>query len=284
MIAPEPARRVEPVEALAQPAEPPRIGPELAGERLVIGAAGVAEPRTDVVAERDQASVDRREGLLVLVLGALPAGAQPEGDQQNAEQPPHGSPAYSAKLQAVLDEFLSSYDVNEVHTVSTSATPQAVMDAIHHVTPAEVPLLVVLMGIRSLPALLRRQRRHVRRPLLDGFRRSGFVTLRQTRDELVMGGVGRFWQPAGGLRKIAPADFRDFAEPGYAKAAFNFRVERLDGRTVVTTETRVATTDQRARRTFTRYWRVIHPGSALIRVAWLRAIRRRAERDAADLR
>jgi hypothetical protein len=30
-----------------------------------------------------------------------------------------------------------------------------------------------------------------------------------------------------------------------------------------------------------RYWRVIHPGSALIRIAWLRAIRRRAERQSA---
>ena len=33
-----------------------------------------------------------------------------------------------------------------------------------------------------------------------------------------------------------------------------------------------------ARRSFRRYWRVIYPGSAAIRLAWLRAIRRRAER------
>jgi hypothetical protein len=50
---------------------------------------------------------------------------------------------------------------------------------------------------------------------------------------------------------------------------------------MITTETRVAATDDGARRSFKRYWRLIAPGSALIRVVWLRAIRRRAERQAA---
>jgi hypothetical protein len=179
----------------------------------------------------------------------------------------------------MLDEFLPRYDVNDLHSISTSAEPAAVMDAIRTVTPAEVPLLVALMAVRSVPALLHGRRLPLRGPLLDGFRRSGFVTLRETADELVMGGVGRFWRPTGGLREIEAADFREFAEPGWAKGAFNFQITRVGARTVVTTETRVGTTDVRARRNFGRYWRVIHPGSALIRVAWLRAIRRRAERD-----
>ena len=57
------------------------------------------------------------------------------------------------------------------------------------------------------------------------------------------------------------------------------RYARDGERTVVTTETRIATTDERARRRFARYWRLVHPGSALIRIDWLRAIRRRAERS-----
>jgi hypothetical protein len=132
--------------------------------------------------------------------------------------------------------------------------------------------------VRSVPALLRRRRLPLRGSLLNGFRKAGFVPLRETPDELVFGGVGRFWQPSGGLRRVDPARFREFAEPGFAKAAFNFQVERTGERTTVRTETRIATTDERARRHFARYWRLIHPGSALIRVAWLRAIRRRAER------
>jgi hypothetical protein len=181
----------------------------------------------------------------------------------------------------MLDEFLPLYDVNEVHSITTGAAPADVMEAIRDLTPQEVPLLVGLMAIRSLPALLLRRRLALRGPLLDAFRRAGFVALREAPDELVLGGVGRFWQPSGGLRRIEAADFRDFGEPGWAKSAFNFEVERVGERTRVRTETRVATTDARARRSFGRYWRVIHPGSALIRMAWLRAIRRRAERRSA---
>jgi uncharacterized SAM-binding protein YcdF (DUF218 family) len=45
---------------------------------------------------------------------------------------------------------------------------------------------------------------------------------------------------------------------------------------VVSTETRVFATSPAARRRFAAYWRVIYPGSAIIRRMWLRAIRRRA--------
>ena len=181
----------------------------------------------------------------------------------------------------MLDEFLPRYDVNEVHSVTTGAEPAAVMDAIRELTPREVPLFVALMALRSLPAVLRGRRLPTRGPLLDGFRKGGFVALRDEPDELVFGGVGRFWQASGGLRRIDAAEFRDFADPGWAKAAFNFAVERRDGVTLLRTETRVAGTDDRARRSFSRYWRVVHPGSALIRITWLHAIRRRAERASA---
>jgi hypothetical protein len=178
----------------------------------------------------------------------------------------------------VLDDFLPSYDVNEVHAIATTASPTATMEAIRELTPLEVPLLVALMAVRSVPALLKRRRLSARGRLLDGFRDAGFVPLREAPDELVFGVVGRFWQADGSLRRIAPSEFQGFAEPGWAKAAFNFAIGSVDGQTVVTTETRVATTDAKARRSFGRYWRIVEPGSALIRVAWLRAIRRRAER------
>ena len=65
---------------------------------------------------------------------------------------------------------------------------------------------------------------------------------------------------------------------GFALAAINFRLEDAgNGETLLTTETRVYATDDSARKRFAAYWRVIYPGSALIRVMWLRAIRDRAE-------
>ncbi|HYN50366.1 MAG TPA: hypothetical protein VES62_05525 [Thermoleophilaceae bacterium] len=175
----------------------------------------------------------------------------------------------------MLDEFLPHYDFNEVHSIACSAPPAAVMKAARELTPRELPLLVALMAIRSVPALARGRRLPVRGTILDAFLRGGFVILKDEPDELVLGAVGRFWQASGGMARIEPKRFSSFAEPGWTKAAFGFRVE---GCTVLTTETRVLATDDGARRKFGHYWRLIRPGSCAIRVAWLRAIRRRAQR------
>ena len=42
--------------------------------------------------------------------------------------------------------------------------------------------------------------------------------------------------------------------------------------TIISTETRVFSNGAETRRRFARYWRMIYPGSALIRRMWLRAI------------
>jgi hypothetical protein len=66
--------------------------------------------------------------------------------------------------------------------------------------------------------------------------------------------------------------------PGNALAAINFRVvEQREGSCRLITETRTYASDDDARRKFARYWRVIYPGSSLLRHTWLRAIRRHAE-------
>jgi hypothetical protein len=175
----------------------------------------------------------------------------------------------------MLDRFLPDYDVHEVHSTLIAAQPEAVLEAIHAVTAREVPLMVVLTALRTGPRL----RRHsLTRPVLSQFERAGFVPLHDGPDGLVYGVAGRFWTPSGGVRPIEPAEFAGFDEPGYAKGAFSFELEPQGDRVRLTTETRVLCTDDRARRRFRRYWRLVHPGSALIRIVWLRAIRRRAER------
>jgi hypothetical protein len=177
----------------------------------------------------------------------------------------------------MLEDFLPVHDFNEVHRISCSAPPGVVMSSASELTPRELPLLVMLMAIRSLPALARGRRPPMGGPIVDAFRRGGFVVLEDTPDELVLGAIGRFWRPSGGMKRIEPDRFRSFSEPGWAKAAFSFRVEQIDARTVLETETRVVATDRAARLKFGRYWRLIRPASGAIRVAWLRAIRRKAE-------
>jgi hypothetical protein len=182
-----------------------------------------------------------------------------------------------------LDDFLPDYDVNEVHSTRIAAPPEAVLAAVRALTPREVPLTGALMAIRTLPAILARRRRpsagnrRLDDPLLDGLSRRGFAMLAERPDELVLGAIGRFWKAEGEILRVGSDEFVTFDEPGFAKAVVNFHVQAVSGGTVVTTETRVRCTDEEARRTFRRYWRIVMPGSALIRRAWLRAIRRRAE-------
>jgi hypothetical protein len=178
-----------------------------------------------------------------------------------------------------LDTYLPHYDVREYHSLTIGAPPERVIAASRELRGSDSPLFVLLMGLRSLPSLLRGRRISPSRPLVGEFERAGFFALEERPDELVLGVVGRFWRLDGGVREIDPADFEAFAEPGWAKAAFNFHARSAGaGATLLTTETRVLCTDPASRRNFKRYWRLVHPGSAAIRIAWLRAIRRRATR------
>ena len=141
-----------------------------------------------------------------------------------------------------------------------------------------------LMVLRMLPARLLRRATALGStgPLLDEFVREGFVVLGERPDaELVLGGIGKFWRlvDEDTIRAVETADeFRAFADPGYAKAAVTFLVTAEAGGSQVVTETRIVGTSPEATARFRRYWRVVGPGSALIRRSWLAAIRRRALR------
>ena len=182
-----------------------------------------------------------------------------------------------------LDEYLPDYQWNEVHSTQVAAPPDRVLAAVRGLTPREVPLLVALMAVRRVPeAIVRRSAGRLRRGLdgaiLDGMTSGGFALLAERPDELVFGVVGRFWTTGGGVEPVGPGEFAAFDSPGFAKGAMNFQAREAGGGTLLTTETRIQATDDSARRSFGRYWRAIGPFSALIRRAWLRAIRKRAER------
>ena len=75
-----------------------------------------------------------------------------------------------------------------------------------------------------------------------------------------------------------PEHFTTFDEPGFAKIVTSLRVDRYgNDSSILTVETRVATTDATSRRWLRRYWLLIGPVSSLIRRMALRLL-------AADLR
>lgn len=172
-----------------------------------------------------------------------------------------------------LDSVLAAYQFNEFHSTRVQASPARAFAAVKSVTPREIRLLQTLIAIRSLGQADLPERESMLATMND----SGYPTLVERPDrEVVLGGAFRGSGPApdvDGADAFVAAD-----GPGLVKVAFNFVVRDVGGGYCeVTTETRVFATDPSGRRAFAPYWRVIYPGSWLLRVTWLDAIKERAE-------
>jgi hypothetical protein len=212
----------------------------------------------------------RRRGAAVLAVGVLIATVGlllPAPETRIANAATH------------LDESFPRWQFGEHHEIRIAAPPERVFAAIRAVRADEIVLFRFLTwlrrGGRDLPENILNA--GTGRPLLDVATSSGFVYLADDPPrELVVGAV--IVGPRRTRGAVTPEVFRKPLPPGFTLAGMNFLVTP-DGRggSIVTTETRVYANSDCARRRFAAYWRVIYPGSALIRRMWLRAIARRAE-------
>lgn len=187
----------------------------------------------------------------------------------------------------VLDEFLPAYD----HVVCVSqvfrAPPEEVFEAAVTIDLYRLPLARVLIAARGLPARISdaraRRRGEAVAPEPPTFRvrdlpAHGWILLGERPGvELVFGIVTKPWQARGGEPKqpVTAETFASFSEPGFAKLAESTRVTPYGARAcILTLETRVAATDEDARRRYRRYWRATGPFIKLIRPAVMRALDR----------
>ncbi len=183
--------------------------------------------------------------------------------------------------QTLLDQYVPTHQFHEVHVLRVTAPRERVYAAIKSVTASEIPLFETLTWIRRLgrpaPAGILNAPEH--EPILAVATRTSFLLLAEEPGrEIVVGTavvVPPGWRPKS---RPTPEGFKALRAAGFALAAMNFTV-RDDGpdSSLVTTETRIYTTDASSRRKFGVYWRVIYPGSAFLRRMWLLGIRRRAE-------
>lgn len=180
-----------------------------------------------------------------------------------------------------IDQFSPAFHFRERHETTIAAPAARVFDAVRTVTADEIALFQTFTWLRRFgqpgPESIMNAPEH--EPILDVATKSGFVLLQdRPPHEVVVGTVvvappGTRW-PAGS----GGDDFKQLTGPGFATATMNFRVEDAGaGRSRLVTETRVFATDRTALRRFTPYWRIVFPGSAILRVTWLRAIKARAE-------
>jgi hypothetical protein len=212
--------------------------------------------------------VRRGPALMLVGAGALFATvglALPASDSRAHERSAH------------LDRFMPVWQFGERHVIRIQAEPQRVYDAIRQVRADEIFLFRTLTWIRRggrelTPSILDAG---IRESLIDVALQGGFVELADDAPtELVIGAA--VVAPPYASGPVLPGLFTA-PPPGFALAAMNFRVVAAGtGGSVVTTETRVFASGASTRRRFQVYWRLIYPGSAIIRRMWLRAIARRA--------
>ena len=181
-----------------------------------------------------------------------------------------------------LDYWMPRWQVGEKHAIEINAPPEKVFTAIHAVRADEIFLFRTLIAIRRCG---RDEPESILAPaaeksLLDVATETTFLSLDNSPPcEIVVGTVIAAPQEVRASGKLTPELFTDKAKPGVVLATMNFLVmPTASGGSTVITETRVFANSPASLRRFGVYWRVIHPGSDLIRRMWLRAIARRAEK------
>lgn len=188
-----------------------------------------------------------------------------------------------------VDTWMPRWDARSNHQIEVAASPDRVYHTLLTTEFDRNPLIRVLMTLRAVPALLlspratwtrwrsiaaARETRSTR-----NLRSGAFIKLEATPPtDLILGLTGRFWSPSGGLVASDTATFREPVPHGLARATWSFHIDPISpGRSCLQTETRVLCADSATRTSFLRYWRVIRPGSGIIRWALLRQVKHAAE-------
>lgn len=127
-----------------------------------------------------------------------------------------------------LDSFLPEYDFREFHQARVPAPASCVFRAVKEMTAGELPVMTILMLIRSFPACLVGRSRVASasgRRVLEEFINAGFFLLAEQRNhEIVVGRIGQFWKLTGGeFPSVTDLDaFIAFDRRGFVKVAANF--------------------------------------------------------------
>jgi hypothetical protein len=188
-----------------------------------------------------------------------------------------------SERRSLLDEAMPEYEFLEHHQIRVHAPLSRAYSALQAVTPDELAAYPILMKVRN--AAMGRSWSKPTSPspsiiAIFSDPRSGYMLIEKNEREMVFGGLGRVRSTKGDKPPLSsPAAFASFHQPGWVKVAFNLKVDDAgNGWTTVSTETRLHALDAGSLRATAVYWRLIYPGSGMLRTMWLQAARNRAER------
>lgn len=180
-----------------------------------------------------------------------------------------------------LDEAMPEYQFFEKHSTRIHARPELVMRAVRESTFGDMKSLRILLKVRGRALRTSADGAGIFLPdkrILDVFSASGYISGASEHEIVMCGGANV--RARRGLEVHTLQECADYRQPGTVKVAYNFSAEDAGGGwSLLSTETRIMATDDDTRRGMARYWRLIVPGSGLLRRQWLDGIKRRAERE-----
>lgn len=183
-----------------------------------------------------------------------------------------------AQHRTCLDDIMPEYQSRERHSARIHAPREEVMQAIRQSTVGDLKSLVTLLKIRAV--VMRSPYKDIgplqEKRMLDTFAESQYLA-GGGKYEIAMFGV---WNVRAKRRPDVNTlqEFADYREQGGVKMGYGFTVEDAGGGwSTIRAETRVLALDDSTRSGLGRYWRLIVPGSGLLRLQWLDGIKKRAE-------
>lgn len=182
-----------------------------------------------------------------------------------------------AQPRSRLDDIMPQYQFFERHSKRVHARPEQLMQAVRQSTFGDLKSLATLLRIRAAALRLPDKSASFQNMrVLDAFAMSGYVSDNGAHEIVMAGGANALEKRP--LKPRSPQEFAADQQPGTVKIAFNFTAEDVGGGwSIVSTETRIFASDDSTRRGMARYWRLIVPGSGLLRRQWLNGIKTRAE-------
>ena len=178
-----------------------------------------------------------------------------------------------AAALTLLDVIVPTWTDRTVHGHHVSASPERVAEAIRETSLDEARVASLLIAARTFGRSFGQHQPFVE----TGDFESGFVRLGSSPSEVCVGFIGRPWPGGEPGPAVADAEaFRDAEALDLIKVALSIRCAPAGYGTLLVAETRIVV-GPLAARSFSLYWRLVKPGSKLVRLSHLRAIARRAE-------
>jgi hypothetical protein len=181
---------------------------------------------------------------------------------------------------SVLDRLIPNPAMVEIDHAELAVSADRAWKAVRDLDLAQSTLVRTLFALRTIPDRLKGRDAQLRLRLDDLVstpQEPGFQLLAEDAPhELAAGAIGKVWRPAIPFVHVPDAAaFAAFSRAGYIKVAWALRVAPQGDRTSrVEFELRVMGTDEDAWKSFTRYFRLIGPGSHFIRKVLLAQLER----------